>query len=328
MSGPLRAPFIWFGGKRGVADVVWSAFGNTPNYVEPFGATLAVLLARPQVGKIETVNDLDADIANFWRAIKADPDAVAAAADWPVNEADLHARSLRMLETLPAHVERMHSDPDYFDAERAGVWVWGVCTAIGGNWMQGKGKGAPPRLCGWVTGNGLHARHAQPSLGHSGRGIHRNERESLTDWFRALQERLRRVRVACGDFERVLTGAVTGASNSLKNMGMSPCGVFLDPAYKDHGANKYYVDCADGSRRAREWALANGDDPHFRIALCGYDGEHDMPAGWREYAWKAQGGHANRSKKNKNRELERIWFSKHCLGVTSQRSLFDEAAHG
>lgn len=317
----LRAPFIWFGGKRRVADVAWRALGNPPNYVEPFCATLAVLLARPGgAGKIETINDLDCDIANFWRAMIASPEALAEAADWPVNEADLHARSERMRVTLPEHRERMNADPEYFDAARAGVWVWGTCTAIGGNWMDAKGKNASPRLCGWVSGNGMHAAGAMPALGHSGRGIHRPERDALIDWFRALQTRLRRVRVACGDFERVLSGAVTGESNSLKNMGMSPCAVFLDPPYDKH--DYYLVDGNGASKRAREWALAHGDDPHFRIALCGYSGEHEMPASWTEHAWKAQGGHANRNAENKNAHRERIWFSPHCRPLEQQRSLF------
>lgn len=317
----LRAPFIWFGGKRKVAEVAWRAFGDAPNYVEPFAATCAVLLARPGgAGKIETVNDLDCDIANFWRSIAADPAAVAAAADWPVNEADLHARSETMRESLPDHRERMHRDPKYFDAERAGIWVWGVCTAIGGNWMELKGRNASPRLCGWVRGNGMHA---LPALGHSGHGIHRPERAELVDWFGELQARLRRVRVASGDFERVLTGAVTGESNSLKNMGMSPCAVFLDPPYDKH--DHYVVDGRGASARARAWALANGDNAHFRIALCGYAGEHDMPGTWTEHAWKAQGGHGNRNAANKNRHRERVWFSPHCLPITEQRGLFDSA---
>ena len=65
---------------------------NTTNYVEPFAGSLAVLLGRPHAPRIETVNDLDCYLANFWRATSRDPEAVAVAADWPINEADLHAR--------------------------------------------------------------------------------------------------------------------------------------------------------------------------------------------------------------------------------------------
>jgi DNA adenine methylase len=318
----LEAPFIWFGGKARAAEVIWRCLGSdSPNYVEAFGGTLAVLLARPGgAGKIETVNDSDCDLANFWRAIQSAPDEVAHFADWPVNEADLHARSIRMRETLPAHVERMHSDPDYFDAQRAGVWVWGVCSSIDGNWMNKKGDRAKPRICGWVQGQGVQRN--LPSLGHSGRGIHRIEASPLVEWFGSLAARLRRVRVACGDWSRVLTGAVTGATNTLKNMGMSPCAVYLDPPYSVKQGASYVENDANTARLVREWAIEHGSDPHFRIALSGYEGEHDMPADWHVYAWKAQGGHGNRSGKNTNRERERIWFSPHCLPLeAAQREL-------
>ena len=57
--GGLKAPFPWFGGKSRVAHIVWEAFGNCDNYVEPFAGSLAVLLARPHPPQTETVNDLD-----------------------------------------------------------------------------------------------------------------------------------------------------------------------------------------------------------------------------------------------------------------------------
>jgi hypothetical protein len=89
---PLKAPFPWFGGKSSVADLVWERFGNVQNYVEPFFGSGAVLLNRPHAPSTETVNDLDCLLANFWRALQHEPEAVAEYADNPVNEADQHAR--------------------------------------------------------------------------------------------------------------------------------------------------------------------------------------------------------------------------------------------
>lgn len=323
----LRAPFPYFGGKRRAAEAIWRGLGaDVPNYVSPFCGSLAVELARPGgAGKIETVNDLDCDLANFWRALKFAPDRVASAADWPVNEADLHARCARLIETLPEHRTRMHTDPDYFDPERAGVWCWGQSTAIGGNWMNPKGNNALPRICGWIRGNGMHAA-SLPSLGHSGRGVHRKEAGDLFAWMESLAVRLRPVRVACGDWARVLSGAVTGASNSLKNMGMTPCAVLLDPPYPGERKDVYTEDDRTVAFAAREWAIENGSDPHFRIALCGYDGDFEMPSDWTVHAWKASGGHANRNPENQNRHRERIWFSPHCLPLEQQRTLFAEVA--
>ena len=73
----IDAPFIWFGGKRRVAPEVWARFGNVHNYVEPFFGSGAVLFGRPEIGNIETINDLDGFVSNFWRAVKLSPDETA-----------------------------------------------------------------------------------------------------------------------------------------------------------------------------------------------------------------------------------------------------------
>ena len=69
----LRAPFPWFGGKSRVAHLVWERFGPVDTYNEPFFGSGAVLLGRPHPPRVETVNDLDCMIANFWRALQHDP---------------------------------------------------------------------------------------------------------------------------------------------------------------------------------------------------------------------------------------------------------------
>lgn len=135
----LRAPFPWFGGKSRVAPVVWRAFGDVANYVEPFAGSLAVLLARPTPPRVETVNDADCYLANFWRAVQWAPEEVAEWCDWPVNEADLHARH-RWLVNQDEFRERMKSDPEFFDARIAGWWVWGLSAWIGTGWCDA----APP----------------------------------------------------------------------------------------------------------------------------------------------------------------------------------------
>lgn len=338
----LRAPFPWFGGKRRVASVVWQAFGaNVNNYVEPFAGSLAVLLGRPGgAGKIETVNDIDRYVANFWRAVTAHPDAVAHYADWPVNEADLHARH-RWLVNQTEFRERMHIDPDFFDVKVAGFWCWGICAWVGGGWCTQPRNRKHPKLDG--IGKGVHSNvgHADlgdayspgrrpamtgpgsgchlPALGND-RGINGVGAAPCTEWFRALQARLRRVRVACGDWTRVLGASVLGKGKNVG--GRRPCAVFLDPPYaSDLRSDELYgEDTAGLSAAAREWALEHGDDPDLRIALCGYAGEHEMPVGWTEYAWKAARGYA--SVDNDNREKERIWFSPHCLPLQAQGSLF------
>jgi DNA adenine methylase len=183
-SPDLRAPFPWYGGKSLAAPMLWRAFGNVPNYVEPFAGSLAVLLSRPHAAKVETVNDKDGLVANFWRAVQADPDAVADHADWPVNEADLHARHGWLVRQLPL-VEQLIADPDWYDAKIAGWWVWGICTWIGGGWCSKDERlwRATPKLS--IPGHGIHSPTRQrrelaaaaagvqvPEIGSPGRGIH------------------------------------------------------------------------------------------------------------------------------------------------------------
>jgi len=397
----VRAPFPWFGGKSRVCEPVWRAFGaDIPNYIEPFAGSLGMLLGRPGgPGKIETVNDRDRYLANFWRAVTADPMGVALAADWPVNEADLHARH-RWLVNRDEFRERMHVDPDFYDVKIAGWWVWGLCQWIGGGWcnepnnrkhpkLDGIGKGVHsdaarsrgaervdeanrPELAG--AGKGIHAGFASPRPGsrpnlggsqgiHTDDGLHQKmphlaigtsdhfggrgiitaqSRELFAmglpalgndrglngvsaipclEWFTLLQRRLRRVRVACGDWRRVLGDSVLGKGKNVG--GRRPCGVFFDPPYSHAIRDPWlYAEDAPGiSDEVRDWAIEHGDDPELRIALCGYAGEHVMPKGWTEFAWKGARGYA--ADDNNNRELERIWFSPHCLPpVPRQGSLF------
>jgi hypothetical protein len=138
MSNELKAPFPAFGGKSKVASLVWSKLGNPDNYVEPFANSAAVLLLRPDPPKVETLNDLDCYIANFWRATKQEPERVVDYADGPVNETDLHARHrwLVLSDDAEAFRQRMRTDPDYYDPKVAGYWCWGLCCWIGSGWCS------------------------------------------------------------------------------------------------------------------------------------------------------------------------------------------------
>jgi DNA adenine methylase len=304
----LKAPFPYFGGKRRVADTVWARFGDVQHYVEPFCGSAAMLLCRPHAPRLETINDIDCYVANFWRALAADPDEVARWANHPINEADMHARH-RWLLTSDASEEfraEMHADPDHYDAKIAGWWVWGACCWIGAGWC------AP----------GREESSQLPSLSGGDRGVHRVSLgggcvgDNILAYMRDLSARLRCVRVACGDWQRILK------SNISDNRGTT--GIFLDPPYGvTDRSDVYACESAIVAGGARAWAIAHGDDTRLRIALCGYDGEHDMPAGWECFAWRAHGGYAHQSKNGANglvnASRERIWFSPHCLtGATAE----------
>jgi hypothetical protein len=311
-------------------------------------------------------------LANFWRAVQHAPEEVAQWADYPVNEADLHARHLWLVNQA-AFREKMKTDPDWFDAKIAGWWVWGISCWIGSGWcsrpewngrinasraergvqrsglrekddrrphiitagmgLNGSGflcekkrpdlhdqKGVHRKRPNMETGKGVVRRGLSrqiPDLGGhrsaAGRGVHGSgkvRREAIVLWMHELSERLRRVRVCCGDWKRVLGRSPTEC--------IGVTGILLDPPYTDRAERRKHIyaeDSFDIGHEVREWAVINGENPLLRIVLCGYEGEHDMPDGWIKVAWKANGGHGNSGtgKGRANAERERIWFSPACL---------------
>lgn len=168
-----------------------------------------------------------------------------------------------------------------------------------------------------------------PHLGDAGQGINRDSgpltrRAFIMDWFGKLHERLRDVRVTCGDWQRVLKDSVT------TRHGMTA--VFLDPPYEkgdmDYGAGGMGLGIADA---VREWCAANGNNPKLRIVLCGHAGEHDalLEHGWHTRTWTAGGGYARTDEAIANRQSETIWCSPHCVperGVV--QDLFAGVVHG
>lgn len=136
----LKTPFPYFGGKAKVAALVWQRLGDVDNFVEPFAGSLAVLFRRPVVRGVETVNDLDGLLTNFWRSIQLNPEETAVHADWPVSELDLHARHRWLRKVRPAITEALRADPEWHDTKAAGWWCWGLCCWIGGGWCTESAK--------------------------------------------------------------------------------------------------------------------------------------------------------------------------------------------
>jgi hypothetical protein len=322
----LVAPFPWFGGKRTIAAEVWKNFGEVRNYVEPFFGSGAVLLARDIACVVETVNDADGLLVNFWRAVRSEPDAVAVAADWPVSEIDLLARHIWLVGQRESLTARLEADPDWYDVKAAGWWCWGACAWIGSGWCSGdgpwqvdtdgcvsvgdRGRGVNRQLPHLGT-RGQGVNRQLPHLGNRGRGVNRqlphlgNRGQGVAEWFSRLSDRLRDVRICCGDWTRVLGDSVTWRHGVT--------GVFLDPPY-DAGAVAYSAGDSGIAGDVRAWALANGNDQRLRVALCGYR-EHDdlAAAGWRMFRWKARGGFASQGDgSNQNAAEETIWFSPTC----------------
>jgi hypothetical protein len=145
----------------------------------------------------------------------------------------------------------------------------------------------------------------------------------LTEWIEHLSARLRHVRILNGDWSRACT---SGALNMLTvRSGKGVAGIFLDPPYAntaDRYSGLYAHDDLDVAHKVREWCLANGGNPTYRIVLAGFEGEHGtalVEAGWTEIEWFRggflKGGMANTGKNGHSQARERLWLSPHCLPV-------------
>ena len=336
----LQAPFPYFGGKRRAAADVWRMLGDPGGYVEPFAGSAAVLLARPPTRsrRIETINDADGWLVNVWRSIQLDPAGVARHAVGPVVEVDYHAR-LAWLQArrTPDLVAWLEGDPEHHDPKAAAWWLTVTACGIGdpfgrGPWHVEDGHLRDSRATGQPRPvDGVNRK--LPALGNTGGGVHRMDGTNLAEHeaaightMTALADRLARVRIACGDWQRVLTPSVT--RSQVARGGDGATAVFLDPPYATSGdlyqATRDDPSGHDVAERVRDWCATA--PPELRIILCGYDTEHDalLAHGWTVHQGTAGGSGYNTDPTNHRRE--RLWASPACL-THHQVSILDLLAN-
>jgi hypothetical protein len=157
----------------------------------------------------------------------------------------------------------------------------------------------------------------------------------LRAWFAFLSARLRHVRILNGDWCRAVT---SGAAKTLvvrQDKGQGLAGIFLDPPYSAEAGRAddlYAKESLTVAHDVRDWCIANGDDPDYRIVLAGFVGEgHEVLVeqhGWREIEWFRagflKGGMAQQGENGHQQDRERLWLSPHCISgePPAQRDLF------
>ena len=299
----MKAPFPYFGGKRTIAETVWRAFGRPKQYIEPFCGSAAVLLSAHEPSSLEVIGDANGFIANFWRAVVAQAEEVARWADYPVSHVDLGARHVWMMGEREALGTALQ-DPHWpGDAKLAGWWLWGQCAWIGSGWCEWTGK--VPHVSD--AGRGIQATGQVPHVSDAGRGAHEPWTSSgrvAMRWLRELANRLERVRVVHGSWDRCLNS----------HYGAELTAIFLDPPYKAY--EKLYGVSEPVAAECEAWAK---DNAGLRVALCGHRGDYDLP-GWTEHDWER--GRLTYSGGSTTAQ-ECIWFSPACLPlVVKQATLF------
>ena len=73
-----KLAFGWYGGKFSHLDWLLPLLPEAHHYCEPFGGSGAVLLNRPP-SPVETYNDLDGEVVNFFRALRDARDELVSA---------------------------------------------------------------------------------------------------------------------------------------------------------------------------------------------------------------------------------------------------------
>ena len=318
----IAAPFPYFGGKRRAAPRIWQALGDPSGYVEPFAGSAAVLLARPTFTgrRVETLNDADGWLVNTWRAIQLSPAEVAQHAWGPVTEIDYHARLAWLQQRrTPDLVAWMEGDPEAHDAKAAGWWLYVVACGIGDPFGPGPWRVVDGHLrkLPHLGDAGQGVNRKLPHLGDAGKGVNRKlphlgdaGRGQLESYMGQLADRLRRVRITCGSWQRVVKPSVTRSGTG----GDGTRAIFLDPPYATSGDLYAHVD-ADVGLAVRDWCVTAPRE--LRVILCGYDTEHDalLAHGWTVTEGKAGGG-AGYSTNSANGRRERLWLSPACIGTT------------
>ncbi len=249
---------------------------------------------------------------NVWRSLQFNPDEVAKWCDWPVNHADLSARKKELIKNEERLLENLIDNPEWYDAKLAGYWIWAASCWIGSGLTM---IGQIPKIA--KRGSGVHGIGQMPHISHSGMGIHSTNHKFIYENFKNLSNRLRYVRVVCGDWTRVCGG------NWQDKIGI--VGIFFDPPYgvMNRDTNLYHHDSINISKDVESWCLERGKLKSYRIVVAGYEEYPKLiDAGWKTETWSTQGGYSNTNKDsvNNNRHRETLYYSPNC--VQRQKSLF------
>ena len=77
-AGRKRIAFGWYGGKFSHLETLLPLLPPCHHYCEPFAGSAAVLLNRPP-SPVETYNDLDGEVVNFFRTLRDDKERLVEA---------------------------------------------------------------------------------------------------------------------------------------------------------------------------------------------------------------------------------------------------------
>lgn len=146
----MRTPLTYYGGKQALSRQIVPLIPEHRVYLEPFCGGAAVLFAKSRCER-ETLNDADGTIVRFWRALRDQPDELAAAVaatpygrqEWRESrdEADSDVEAARRL--------LVNVDQSFSRSRQS----WSVpCIGDGrGRWQPGSWANLPPKILAAAT---------------------------------------------------------------------------------------------------------------------------------------------------------------------------------
>jgi DNA adenine methylase len=127
-TAEIKRPALrYYGGKWKLAPWIISHFPAHKNYVEPCGGAASVLLQKPR-SPLETYNDLDGNVVNFFRVLRDRPEELI--------------RKIRLTPWARAEYE-LSLQPCEDETEKARRFFMSAWMSFNG------GTGDNPRLFGW-----------------------------------------------------------------------------------------------------------------------------------------------------------------------------------
>jgi DNA adenine methylase len=127
----MTATFPYYGGKTSHLRKILPLLGPCAHYCEPFAGSAAVLVAR-EPSMIETLNDADGDVVNFWRVLRDDGDRLRqrieftpfSRAEFEASVAAIHAPPADPLERARLFYVRLGQGRMAKMATTRGQWCW------------------------------------------------------------------------------------------------------------------------------------------------------------------------------------------------------------
>ncbi len=121
-NAPKRPALRYYGGKWKLAPWIISHFPPHKNYVEPCGGAASVLLQKPR-SPLETYNDLDGNVVNFFRVLRDQPEELI--------------RKIRLTPWARAEYE-LSLEPCEDEVEAARRFFVSSWMSIGGSTLNGR----------------------------------------------------------------------------------------------------------------------------------------------------------------------------------------------